>query len=71
MKNSINELYKALKEDRAGFIKGLIAAGYVDEVVYNNSGNDNELVRLAIEIYSDLWGAFDKSAFESWVYKFA
>lgn len=71
MRNSINELHKALKEDRAGFIKGLIAAGYVDDVVYDNSGDDNELVRLATEIYSDLWDAFDKSAFESWVYKFA
>lgn len=69
LRNSIDELQEALKEDRAGFIKGLIAAGYVDEVVYNSSGDDDELVRLAIEIYSDLWGAFDKSTFESWVYK--
>lgn len=71
MMRTINELHEALKEDRAGFIKGLMAAGYVDSVVYNNSGNDSELVRLAVGIYSDLWDTFDKAAFESWVYKFA
>lgn len=67
---TVEELEKALKTDRAGFIKGLIAAGYVDTVVYNLSNKDNELVRLAIEIYSDVWNAFDVNEFESWVYDF-
>lgn len=68
---TIDELCQALANDRAGFIKGLVAAGYVDDVVFNLSGNDDELVRLASGIYSDIWGAFDVSAFESWVYDFA
>ena len=71
MKRTIEELKQALKEDRAGYIKGLIAAGYVDTVVYNLSGDDNELLRLAIAIYTDLWEAFNIPAFESWIYTFA
>lgn len=68
---TINELKAALQNDRAGFIKGLIAAGYVETVVLNLSNNDNELIRLATEMYSDLWEAFNISEFESWVYNFA
>jgi hypothetical protein len=68
---TINELKEALNSDRAGFIKGLIAAGYVDTVVLNLSNNDDELIRLATEIYLDLWGAFNVSEFESWIYNFA
>ena len=71
MTRAINELHEALKEDRAGFIKGLIAAGYVDIVVYGRSGDDNELVRLTAGIYSDLWDTFNREAFESWTYRFA
>ena len=68
---TINELKEALQNDRAGFIKGLIAAGYVDTVVLNLSNNDDELTRLATEIYLDLWGTFNVSEFESWIYNFA
>lgn len=68
---TINELKEALQNDRAGFIKGLIAAGYVDTVVLNLSNNDDELIRLATEIYLDLWDTFNVSEFESWIYNFA
>lgn len=68
---TINELKEALKNDRAGFIKGLIAAGYIDSVVYNATADDNELLRLATNIYLDLWGTFNIPEFESWVYNFA
>jgi len=68
---TINELKEALQNDRAGFIKGLIAAGYIDSVVYNATADDNELLRLATNIYLDLWGAFNIPEFESWVYNFA
>ena len=68
---TINELKAALQNDRAGFIKGLIVAGYVETVVLNLSNNDNELIRLATEMYSDLWEAFNISEFESWIYNFA
>lgn len=71
MARTMNELNEALKEDRAGFIKGLMAAGYVADVVFNNSGDDNELVRLAVEIYTDVWDSFDKKEFESHVYRFS
>jgi hypothetical protein len=64
-------LKEALNNDRAGFIKGLIAAGYVDTVVLNLSNNDNELIRLAAGMYSDLWETFNISEFESWIYNFA
>lgn len=68
---TINELKEALQNDRAGFIKGLIAAGYVETVVLNLSNNDDELIRLATEMYSDLWKTFNISEFESWIYNFA
>jgi hypothetical protein len=68
---TINELKEALQNDRAGFIKGLIAAGYVDTVVFNLSNDDNELIRLATEIYNDVWKTFDVKEFESWIYNFA
>jgi hypothetical protein len=68
---TINELKTALQNDRAGFIKGLIAAGYVETVVLNLSNNDNELIRLATEIYNDVWKTFDVKEFESWIYNFA
>lgn len=68
---TINELKEALQNDRAGFIKGLIAAGYIDTVVFNLSNDDNELIRLATEIYNDVWKTFDVKEFESWIYNFA
>lgn len=68
---TIERLREALKEDRAGFIKGLIAAGYIDEVVYNKTGNDTELIALAINILGDLDGAFNQEEFKSWVYSLA
>jgi len=68
---TINELKGALQNDRPGFIKGLIAAGYVDSVVYNATADDNELIRLATEIYNDVWKSFDVKEFESWIYNFA
>lgn len=68
---TVETLRKALKEDRAGFIKGLIAAGYIDEVVYNKTGNDTELIALAINIFADLDGAFNANEFRSWVYTLA
>ena len=64
---TIEELKNALEKDRAGFIKGLIAAGYVDMVVYNNTGSDDELVRMAIQMYNDTDNAFDIFEFESWL----
>ena len=68
---TVNELEEALQEDRAGFIKGLIKAGYVDTVIYNATNDDNRLIELAVGIYTDLWDAFNVKEFESWVYKFA
>lgn len=64
---TVNDLKKALT-DRAGFIKGLIKAGYVDVVVNNATKDDNELIRLALNIYNDIDGTFDVNEFESWVY---
>jgi len=68
---TIEDLENALQNDRAGFIKGLIHAGYVDDVVYNLTNNDDELIRLATGIYTDLDDAFDIKQFESWIYDFA
>ena len=68
---TIEELKKAIKEDRAGFIKGLIAAGYIDTVVYNATETDNQLLTLALNIYADLDGAFNLKEFESWIYTLA
>lgn len=68
---TVERLREALKKDRAGFIKGLIAAGYIDEVVYNKTGSDTELIALAINILADLDGAFDQNEFKSWVYTLA
>lgn len=53
------------ENNRKGFIKGLIAAGYVASVVNQCAFNDSELLRLAVEIYNDVWECFDKGAFES------
>lgn len=64
----LEKLEKALKIDRAGFIKGLIAAGYKDMVVYNATKKDIDLLRLASEMYADIWDTFDIYAFESWNY---
>lgn len=61
---TIKELENKIKENRTTFIKGLKAAGYVGRVVNNYAFNDSELLRLAVEIYNDLWGTFDKEAFE-------
>ena len=61
---TINEIETKIKENRTAFIKGLKGAGYVSKVVERYAFNDSELLRLAIEIYNDLWGAFDKKAFE-------
>lgn len=61
---TIKELEIKIKENRTAFIKGLKVAGYVNKVVNNYAFNDSELLRLAVEIYNDLWGVFDKEAFE-------
>lgn len=61
---TIKELENKIKENRTAFVKGLKAAGYVNKVVNNYAFNDSELLRLAVEIYNDLWGTFDKEAFE-------
>lgn len=61
---TIKELENKIKENRTAFVKGLKAAGYVNKVVNRYAFNDSELLRLAVEIYNDLWGTFDKEAFE-------
>lgn len=62
---AIKTLESIIKNNRKGFIKGLIAAGYVASVVNQYAFNDSELLRLAVEIYNDVWECFDKKAFES------
>lgn len=61
---TIKELENKIKENRTAFIKGLKDAGYVGSVVKQYAFNDGELLRLAVEIYNDLWDTFDKGAFE-------
>lgn len=61
---TIKELESKIEENRTAFIKGLKDAGYANKVVNHYAFNDDELLRLAVEIYNDLWGAFDKEAFE-------
>lgn len=61
---TIKELETKIKENRTAFIEGLKGAGYTSKVVNNYAFNDDELLRLAVEIYNDLWGTFDKDAFE-------
>lgn len=68
---TIDKLTNALETDRPGFIKGLIAAGYVDVVVYAATADNNELIRLALNVLNDLDGAFDAQEFRSWVYTLA
>lgn len=63
---TIDDLFNALKRDRYGFIKGLIAAGYFEPVILNASGNDEKLVQLAADIMCD--PDFDFKTFKSWVY---
>lgn len=60
---TINELKKALANDKLLFATGLIIAGYSEKVVDNAYDNSNELLRLATDIYNDLWGAFDVNGF--------
>ena len=60
---TINELKKALENDKLLFATGLIIAGYNEKVVDNAYDNSDELLRLAIDIYNDLWGAFDVNGF--------
>lgn len=61
---TIDKLENKIKENCTAFIKGLKDAGYVSRVVNRYAFNDSELLRLAVEIYNDLWGTFDKEAFE-------
>lgn len=61
---TIKKLETKIKENRMAFIKGLKDAGYVNRVVNKYAFNDSELLRLAVEIYNDLWETFDKEAFE-------
>lgn len=61
---AIEKLENKIKENRTAFIKSLKDAGYVCRVVNRYAFNDSELLRLAVEIYNDLWGTFDKEAFE-------
>lgn len=60
---TINELKKALANDKLLFATGLIIAGYNEKVVDNAYDNSDELLRLATDIYNDLWGAFDVNGF--------
>ena len=64
---TVADIREFLKIDRVGFIKGLIAAGYVDSVVYKATEDDIKLVRLAVNMYTDTWEAFDTDEFESWI----
>lgn len=61
---TINELKSKIKTNRTAFIKGLKDAGYVSKVVNQYAFDDDELLRLAVGIYEDIWNAFDKNAFE-------
>ena len=60
---TINELKKALANDKLLFATGLIIAGYNETVVNNAYDNSNELLRLATDMYNDLWGAFNVNEF--------
>lgn len=60
---TINELKKALENDKLLFATGLIIAGYNEKVVDKAYDDSNELLRLATDIYNDLWSAFDVNAF--------
>lgn len=61
---TIKELENKILENRTAFIKGLKDAGYASKVVNGYASKDSELLRLAVGIYNDLWGAFDKDGFE-------
>lgn len=61
---TINVLKSSIKNNRAAFIKALNDAGYASKVVDRYATNDSELLRLAVNIYEDLWDTFDKNAFE-------
>ena len=61
---TIQTLEAKIKTNRAAFIKALKDAGYVSKVVNRYVFNDDELLRLAVGIYEDLWDTFDKAAFE-------
>lgn len=61
---TINKLESKIKTNRTTFIKALKDAGYASKVVNRYAFNDSELLRLAVGIYEDLWGTFDKDAFE-------
>lgn len=60
---TINELKKALTNDKLLFATGLIIAGYNEKVVDNAYDNSNELLRLATDMYNDLCSAFNISEF--------
>jgi len=68
---TIDNLKQALLTDRAGFIKGLIKAGYIDMVVYTATADDNELIRLAVNMLNDIDNCFNVKEFKSWVYTLA
>lgn len=59
----INELKKALANDKLLFATGLIISGYDSMVVNNAYDNLNELLRLATDMYNDLCGAFNINEF--------
>lgn len=63
MKN-INELIQAINNNRKGFIEALKKAGYVERVVNQYAFDDDNLLRLSLEIYNDVWESFDREAFE-------
>lgn len=64
MNNTINNLKSNITNNRSKFLKALKAAGYVESVVNKYAFNDSELLRLAVEIYEDLWESFNIKAFE-------
>ena len=61
---TVNELIETIKNNREGFIDGLKKAGYVPHVVDQYAFDDDNLLRLSLEIYNDVWETFDREAFE-------
>jgi hypothetical protein len=61
---TINELTEAIKNNRKSFLEALKKAGYVERVVNQYAFDEDNLLRLAVEIYNDVWESFDLEAFE-------
>lgn len=61
---TIEELIQAIKNNRKGFIEALKKAGYVERVVNQYAFDEDNLLRLSLRIYDDVWESFDREAFE-------